>query len=197
MLTKGHDFPNITLVGVVNADTSLQIADFRAGETTVQLLMQVAGRAGRGDKPGRVILQTYNPYHYTIQSVLHLDYLGFCGKELESRERLQYPPFVRMLRFLVTSPGEELTRQAAHELADLSRAVAHEFRSQNRYLAILGPSPAPLVKLKNRFRWHIYVKTWMNQDLQQFTEAVLEQSMKHPLLRRVQLAVDRDPTMVM
>jgi primosomal protein N' (replication factor Y) (superfamily II helicase) len=197
MLTKGHDFPNITLVGVVNADTSLQIADFRAGETTVQLLMQVAGRAGRGDRPGRVILQTYNPSHYTIQSVLHMDYLGFCGKELESRERLQYPPFVRMLRFLVTSPGEELTRQAAHELAGLSRSVAREFQSQNRYMAIIGPSPAPLVKLKNRFRWHIYVKTWMNQDLQQFTEAVLEQRMKHPLLRRVQLAVDRDPTMVM
>jgi|WetSurMetagenome_2_1015567.scaffolds.fasta_scaffold45284_1 primosomal protein N' (replication factor Y) (superfamily II helicase) len=197
MLTKGHDLPNITLVGVVNADTSLQIADFRAGETTVQLLMQVAGRAGRGDRPGRVILQTYNPSHYTIQSVLHQDYLGFCGKELESRERLQYPPFVKMLRFLVTSTSEELTRQAAHDLADLSRSVAHDFRSQNRYLAILGPSPAPLVKLKNRFRWHIYVKTWMNQDLQQFTEVVLEQSRGYPLLRRVQLAIDRDPTMVM
>jgi primosomal protein N' (replication factor Y) (superfamily II helicase) len=197
MVTKGHDFPNITLVGVVNADTSLQIADFRAGETTVQLLMQVAGRAGRGDQPGRVILQTYNPSHYTILSVLHMDYLGFCRKELESRERLQYPPFARLLRFLITSTREELTRQASHEFAGLCRAVASGFRSQNQYLAILGPSPAPLVKLKNRFRWHIYIKAWTNQDLQEFTETVLEQSRTYPILRRAQLAIDRDPTMVM
>ena len=197
MLTKGHDFPNITLVGVVNADTSLQIADFRAGETTVQLLMQVAGRAGRGDKPGRVILQTYNPSHYTIQSVVTMDYQGFCRKELESRERLQYPPFVRLLRLLVTSTREDLTRQAAGELATLCREVASELRSQGQYLAVLGPSPAPLVKLKNRFRWHIYVKAWANQDLQQFTEVVLERSSGHPTLRRVQVAIDRDPHMVM
>ncbi len=197
MLTKGHDFPNITLVGVVNADTSLQIADFRAGETTVQLLMQVAGRAGRGDKPGRVILQTYNPSHYTIESVLNMDYLGFCEKELESRERLQYPPFARLLRLLVTSTREEMTRQAAHELAGLCRTVASEFRSQAKYLAVLGPSPAPLVKLKNRFRWHIYIKAWTNQDLQLFTEVVLERSRANLILRRVQVAIDRDPNMVM
>jgi primosomal protein N' (replication factor Y) len=197
MLTKGHDFPNITLVGVINADTALQIADFRAGETTVQLLMQVAGRAGRGDKPGRVIIQTYNPSHYTIESVMNMDYLGFCRQELESRERLQYPPFARLLRFLVTSTREERTRQAAEELADLCRAVVSEFRARAQYLAILGPSPAPLVKLKNRFRWHIYVKSWTNQDLQQLTEAVLERSRGYATLRRVQLAIDRDPTMVM
>ena len=197
MLAKGHDFPNITLVGIVNADTALQIADFRAGETTVQLLMQVAGRAGRGDQPGRVLLQTYNPSHYTIESVLKMEYLGFCEKELESREKLQYPPFARLLRFLVTSTQEDLTRQAAYELAGLCRGIGSELRSQDQYLAILGPSPAPLAKLKNRFRWHVYVKAWTNQALQQFTEAVLDRSKGSPLLRRVQLAVDRDPTMVM
>ena len=197
MLTKGHDFPNITLVGIVNADTGLQIADFRAGETTVQLLMQVAGRAGRGDEAGRVLLQTYNPSHYTIESVVRMEYLGFCEQELASREQLQYPPFARLLRFLVTSPQEELTRQAASELAGLCRAVAGEFRSQEQYLAIIGPSPAPLAKLKNRFRWHLYVKAWTSQALQQFTEAVLERSQGSALLRRVQMAIDRDPTMVM
>jgi primosomal protein N' (replication factor Y) (superfamily II helicase) len=197
MLTKGHDFPNITLVGIVNADTALQIADFRAGETTVQLLMQVAGRAGRGDKPGQVILQTYNPSHYTIESVMRMEYLGFCEQELASREQLQYPPFVRLLRFLVTSPREEQARQAACELAGLCRTIGAEFRSREHYLAILGPAPAPLAKLKNRFRWHLYVKAWTNQALQQFTEAVLERSKGFTLLRRVQLAIDRDPTMVM
>ncbi len=194
MLTKGHHFPNITLVGVINADTALQIADYRAGETTVQLLMQVAGRAGRGDKPGKVILQTYNPSHYTIESVLNMDYHGFCAKELESREQLQYPPFARLLRFLVTSTREDLTRQAAGELANLCRETASDLRSQARHLAILGPSPAPLVKLKNRFRWHIYAKAWTNQDLQHFTELVLERRSTNPLLRNVEVAIDRDPT---
>jgi primosomal protein N' (replication factor Y) len=194
MLTKGHDFPGITLVAVINADTALQIADFRAGETAVQLLMQVAGRAGRGEKPGRVIVQTYNPSHYTIESVLNADYQGFCRKELQSREKLQYPPFTRLLRFLVTSTQEELARQAAFKLAALCRETAAGFRPQGRYLAILGPSPAPLVKLKNRFRWHVYVKAWTNGDLQEFTEAVIEQSSTHSNFRRVQLAVDRDPT---
>lgn len=197
MLTKGHDFPNITLVGIVNADTALQLADFRAGETTVQLLMQVAGRAGRGDQAGRVLLQTYNPSHYTIASVVHMEYLAFCEKELEAREQLQYPPFTRLLRLLVTSPDEELTQQAAHELAGLCRTVGSELRSQEHHLAILGPSPAPLAKLKKRFRWHLYVKAWTSQALQQFAEAVLERSQASPLQRRVQVAIDRDPTMVM
>lgn len=197
MLTKGHDFPNITLVGIVNADTALQIADFRAGETTVQLLMQVAGRAGRGDQSGRVLLQTYNPSHYTIESVVNMAYLSFCEQELASREQLQYPPFARLLRLLVTSPHEELTQQAARELADLCRDVGGELRSQEHHLAILGPSPAPLTKLKNRFRWHLFVKAWTSQALQQFAEAILERSRDSAILRRVQLAVDRDPTMVM
>lgn len=197
MLTKGHDFPNLTLVGIVNADTALQIADFRAGETTVQLLMQVAGRAGRGEKPGRVLLQTYNPSHYTIQSVVRMDYLGFCEEELASREQLQYPPYARMLRLLVTSPEEPLTAQAAHALAALCREVAGELRLQEQHLAILGPSPAPLSKLKNRFRWHLLVKAWTSQTLQQFTESVKERSRHSPLLRRVQLAIDRDPIMVL
>lgn len=197
MLTKGHDFPHITLVGIVNADTALQIADFRAGETTVQLLIQVAGRAGRGDKAGRVLLQTYNPSHYTIESVVRMEYVGFCEKELESRDQLQYPPFVRLLRLLVTSTHEALTQQAAYELAILCREVGGELRSQEHHLAILGPSPAPLTKLKNRFRWHLFVKAWTSQALQQFTEAVLERSQGSAILRRVQLAIDRDPTMVM
>jgi primosomal protein N' (replication factor Y) len=142
-----------------------------------------------------VILQTYNPSHYTIESVLNADYQGFCRNELESRERLQYPPFTRLLRFLVTSTREELVKESAFALAALCRETAAEFRSQARYLAVLGPSPAPLLKLKNRFRWHVYTKAWRNQDLQQFTEAVLERSRTNPQFRGVQLAIDRDPTL--
>jgi primosomal protein N' (replication factor Y) (superfamily II helicase) len=193
MIAKGHDFPNITLVVVVNADTSLQVPDLRAGETTVQLLMQVAGRAGRGDKPGRVILQTYNPAHYTIESVLKMEYLPFCERELESREKLQYPPFTKLLRLLVTASDERKTEDAARQLAVLCRRLAEQFRVEGQHLAILGPSAAPLARLNNRFRWHVFVKAWTNQDLQQYTAAVLSESKNSAALRRVQLTVDRDP----
>lgn len=193
MLTKGHDFPNLTLVGVVNADTALQISDFRSGETTVQLLMQVAGRAGRGEKPGRVILQTYNPLHYTIESVIKNDYETFAGTELESRKALQYPPFVKLARFLVTSHREAAAEKAAWELAVLCRELAAQHREAHLDVAVLGPSPAPLTKLKNRYRWQIYVKAWSAGELQEFIAAVMERRKNLPDLRRVHLVVDRDP----
>ncbi|NLI82143.1 MAG: primosomal protein N' [Deltaproteobacteria bacterium] len=197
MIAKGHDFPDVTLVGIVNGDTSLQIADFRAGETTVQLLMQVAGRAGRGDTPGRVILQTYNPAHYTIDAVLKMDYLSFVEKELESRERLQYPPFTRLVKFLLTSPREENAREAAAQLAGLSREVAEDLRSENRHVAVLGPSSAVHARLKNRFRWHVFVKAWTNRDLQELINRVLSRKKGLAPLNRVHLAVDRDPVMTL
>ncbi|ABK17125.1 replication restart helicase PriA [Syntrophobacter fumaroxidans] len=197
MVGKGHDFPDITLVGVINADTALQFPDFRAGETTVQLLMQVAGRAGRGEQPGRVILQTYNQFHYTLEAVLALDYERFCDIELQSREQLRYPPFARFLKFLVTSRSEAQTREAARRLAALCRETAERFDASGRPAAVLGPSPAPLLKLKDRYRWHVFVKAWTSRDLQDFTETVLSGARSDPALRRVQLAVDRDPMMSM
>lgn len=193
MVAKGHDFPNITLVGIINADTALQVADFRAGESTVQILMQVAGRTGRGEKPGRVILQTYNPGHYTIESVTQMRYDLFCAKELASREQLQYPPFARMAKLLVTAPLEDTTKNAAEELADLCREVAQQFRLLQRPVAVLGPAPAPLTKLKRRFRWQLFVKAWANQDLQDFIAEVLERARDAKQVRRVQLSIDRDP----
>lgn len=196
MIAKGHDFPRITLVGVVNADTALQIPDFRAGENTVQLLMQVAGRAGRGEAPGEVILQTYNPGHYTIGAVVERDYLSFAREELLSRESLQYPPFSRFLRILVTAASEEDTGEAATQLAALCREVARAAERSGEPVAVLGPSPAPLSKLKRRYRWHIFIKAWTQKGLQQFTEEMLRRSSNLPLLRRrVQVAVDRDPIM--
>ena len=193
MIAKGHDFPNITLVGIVNADTALQIADFRAGETTVQLLMQVAGRTGRGERPGRVILQTYNPAHYTIQSVMEMNYELFCERELASRKELQYPPFTRLAKFMITAPQEEITRSAAQHLATFCRTVAREFREKERPVAILGPTAAPLLRLKRRYRWQLFAKAWTSQDLQDFIAIILKQGRNLKDLRRVQLSVDRDP----
>jgi primosomal protein N' (replication factor Y) len=197
MIAKGHDFPNITLVGIVNADTSLQIPDFRAGETTVQLLMQVTGRAGRGNRPGRAIIQTYNPQHYTIESVLKMDYLNFCTKELESREQLQYPPFTRFMKLLITSSDEQLTKQASWELAGVCRKAAEELHRSGCHVAVLGPSPAPVSKVSQRYRWHIFLKAWTSQALQDFLESVLSRRSDLPSLRHVHIAVDRDPVSAM
>lgn len=193
MIAKGHDFPNITLVGIVNADTALQIGDYRSGETTVQTLMQVAGRTGRGDKPGRVFLQTYNPGHYTIQAVMRMQYEIFCSQELESRSALQYPPFTRLVKFMVTAQDEGRTQAAANQLAILARQTAQEFLLRNQPVAVLGPTPAPLAKLKGRYRWQLFAKAWTNQDLQEFIGVVLAAGKSSTELRRVQLSVDRDP----
>lgn len=193
MIAKGHDFPNITLVGIINADTALQIGDYRSGETTVQTLMQVAGRSGRGDKPGRVILQTYNPEHYTIEAVMQMQYDLFCGQELASRKALQYPPFTKLVKIMVTAQDESSTRTAANQLAILSRKTAQEFRLQNKSVAVLGPTPAPLLKLKRRYRWQLFAKAWTNHDLQEFIRVVLAAGRSSKELRQVQLSVDRDP----
>ncbi|MHC1729845.1 MAG: primosomal protein N' [Syntrophobacteraceae bacterium] len=194
MVAKGHDFPNITLVGIINADAGLQVPDFRAGETLVQLLLQVAGRAGRGDEPGRVILQSFNPFHFTIESALRLDYDGFCDAELKSRKMLQYPPFSRLLKILVTANAEESAQSGARLLSALSRKKAETFRSAGRHIAVMGPAPAAFVKLKNRFRWQIFIKTWTSSDMQDFVGAVLESVKGDPNLRSVQITIDRDPS---
>lgn len=193
MIAKGHDFPGVTLVGVINADAGLQVPDFRAGENLVQLLFQVSGRAGRGENPGRVILQTFNPGHYTIDSLLKMDYDGFCDTELESRRVLQYPPFSRLLKFLVTSGNEESAKRGAQQLAALCREKAGTLKESGGSIAVLGPSPAVYVKLKNRFRWQVFIKTWKSADMQSFTEMVTESVKKHPDYRDVQVTVDRDP----
>lgn len=193
MVTKGHDFPNVTLVGVINADISLQLADFRAGETTVQLLLQVAGRAGRGDDPGHVIIQSYNPRHPSIQCVLDGDYLNFARLELEARRRLQYPPYTRMAKLLITDRDPEIARQAAYQLARMCQDLVAPMVAQQQPLAVLGPAPAPLSKLKNRHRWQLYVKAWNSKDLQDFVRDLFAQVNDSALLRRVQLNVDRDP----
>ncbi len=193
MIAKGHDFPGVTLVGVVSADTSLQLPDYRAGETTVQLLVQVAGRAGRGEEPGKVIVQTYNPRHYVIEALGEMDYLEFCRHELRSRKQLQYPPFCRLVKFLITARKAEQARSAAQQFARLSAEVIDRLKDDNIQLALLGPAPAPIAKLKNRYRWHLYVKGWRSRDIQQMIETVLGQADRIGALRRVDLAIDRDP----
>jgi primosomal protein N' (replication factor Y) len=150
MIVKGHDFPNVTLVGILAADLSLNVGDFRAAERTYQLLAQAAGRAGRGEKEGDVVLQTYQPEHYSVVCAASGDYESFYRQELAQRQMLQYPPVSNILGVLVLSPGEQKGRE-------LSKILAERMR-QFQDVVILGPAPAPLTKAKDIYRYMIYAK---------------------------------------
>ena len=169
MIVKGHDFPNVTLVGILAADLSLNVGDFRAAERTYQLLAQAAGRAGRGDKPGDVVLQTYQPEHYSIVAAAKQDYMGFYQQELIQRQILQYPPVSNILGVLVLS--EDL-----RHVRELSEGLAEQMR-QYEQVVILGPAPAALAKAKDVHRYIIYAKCGDYRVLRQIKN-MLEQYMK-------------------
>ncbi|MEX0678050.1 MAG: primosomal protein N' [Pirellulales bacterium] len=152
MIAKGLDFPNVTLVGVINADTALHIPDFRASERTFQLVTQVAGRTGRGEKGGRVLVQTFNPDHPAILAAVRHDYDAFAAQELPPREEHDYPPFASLIRLVVRGPAELTAGQFADQIAiGLRQALAGE-RAR-----VLGPAPAPISKLRGNYRFHIQV----------------------------------------
>lgn len=156
MVAKGFDFPGVTLVGVIAADTSLHLPDFRAGERTFQLLSQVAGRAGRGEREGRVIIQTFTPWHYSIKAAASHDYLSFIEEELTRRKQLLYPPFSEILLFNCSSPHQSKAKESAEKFKSLlmERLLPLDKSAEE----ILGPSPAPLERVKDRFRYHILYK---------------------------------------
>ena len=155
MITKGHDFPNVTLVGVINADISLNIPDFRSCERSFQLLTQVAGRAGRGRVPGQVIIQTHNPGHYLYDYVKNHDYEMFYQKELKLRQRLNFPPFTRLVAIEIESEIESLGAEMAGKLKiSLARIL-----NDTQGVELLGPSRAALYKINNRFRWHLILRS--------------------------------------
>src|SRR5690606_27138146 len=151
MVAKGHDFPGVTLVGVVLADIGLGLPDFRAGERTFQLLTQVAGRAGRGDAPGRVIVQTFHPEADPIVFASRHDPLGFAEREAARRRALGYPPFRRMLAVRVEGPSPAATQTAASTVGTILRRLAGS-RAQ-----VLGPAPAPIARLRGKTRFQILV----------------------------------------
>jgi primosomal protein N' (replication factor Y) len=148
MVAKGLDFPNVTLVGVITADTALNLPDFRAGERTFQLLTQVAGRAGRSDAGGKVIVQTYAPDHYAVVAAKTHDYINFYYQEIKLREELGYPPFSRMVKVLFSGSEENNVMESADEVARLL---------ENR-VELLGPSPCPISKMRGNYRWQLVVR---------------------------------------
>jgi primosomal protein N' (replication factor Y) len=156
MIAKGLDFPNVTLVGVVNADTALHLPDFRAAERTFQLVTQVAGRTGRGPKGGNVFVQTLSPDAPAIQAAVLHDYAAFASQELPHREALGYPPFGSLVRIVIRGPQQRATHAAAEELTTRLRAASENARAPVR---ILGPAPAPLAKLRSNFRYQVQLQS--------------------------------------
>ena len=157
MITKGHDFPNVTLVGVVSADMSLNIPDFRAAERTFQIITQVSGRSGRGDSPGRVVVQTFSPGHYAIKRAKEHDYPGFYGDEIALRRELGYPPFSRMVNLRITGIKEDRVAEKARSIGVLARKFSIN-EAVGGKVEVIGPAEAPIAKIKGRYRWHILLK---------------------------------------
>jgi len=154
MIAKGLDFPNVTLVGVISADTALHVPDFRASERTFHLITQVAGRTGRGDRGGQVIVQTFNPDHAAIMAASQHDYQAFINSERPMRKLFGYPPYSQMARFVVRGPNESTAQAFAGQMAESLRRQAAETDLACR---ILGPAPAPFSKLRGNFRFHIHI----------------------------------------
>lgn len=186
MLAKGHDFPNVTLVGVVSVDAGLALPDFRSAERTFQLITQVAGRAGRGDRPGRVLIQTYHPYHYALRHACAQDYEGFYDEELRYRQNHSYPPFVALATLLVHGP--DLARVRSDSL-ELRRQL--DLANQDRKSRVLGPAPAPLARLKGEHRFQLLIKSRSRKHLRDLADAALRSVSEGGInLRSINLEID-------
>jgi primosomal protein N' (replication factor Y) len=190
MVTKGHDVPGVTLVGVLLADVALNLPDFRAAERTFQLLTQVAGRAGRGEDPGRVIIQTYSPQHYSVRCATRHDFQRFATMELRYRKKLGYPPFSRMVnvRFEGTD-GERVRTTAQHFVDCLTARIAKNSKGPT----ILGPAPAPIERIKGRERWQVLIKGEDRSFLHDLVGKTQEELSERGRSSQLRIVVDVDP----
>ncbi len=194
MIVKGHDFPNVTFVGVVSADTSLHFPDFRSGERTFQLLTQVAGRAGRGEDLGEVIIQTFNPDHYSIVKAKDHDFIGFYQEEIQFRKALEYPPFSRLINFRLVGNSEKRTRAMAEEMGRIGKDLLKKY---GKGIEILGPSMAPFSKMRGKFRWQMLVKGKSSPWLHQFAKDLASRFKTQAKGVGVELDIDVDPVFIL
>jgi len=191
ILAKGHDFPNVTLVGVVSVDAGMALPDFRAAERTFQLLTQVAGRAGRGDRAGKVLIQTYHPYHYALRHASAQDYAGFYSEEIRHRENHTYPPFVALASLLVH--GADLARVRT-EAIELRKEL--DLANDERNARILGPAPAPLARLKGEHRMQLIIKCRNRRELRRIIDTALKALSERKINIR-SINVEIDPVSIM
>ena len=195
MIVKGHDFPNVTFVGVVSADTSLHFPDFRSSERTFQLLTQVAGRAGRGEVFGEVVIQTFNPDHYSILRAKDHDYVGFYQEEIQFRKALEYPPFSRFINFRLAGNSEKRTKAMAEEMGNNGQALLK--KGYGKGIEILGPSAAPFAKMRGKFRWQMLAKGKNPPLLHQFAKGLATRMEVQLREKGVHLDIDVDPVFIL
>jgi primosomal protein N' (replication factor Y) len=193
MIAKGHDLPGVTLVGVVSADSSLNFPDFRAGERTFQLLTQVAGRAGRGDIAGEVIVQTFNPRHYSIEASQRQDFSRFYEEEVKFRRELNYPPFSRLINFRVEGTSREKTADFADRLGSLARALLRREGEYGDGIELLGPAPAPWEKMKGKYRFQMLAKGSSLKPLRGFAARLINRAADMARSGGISFSVDVDP----
>lgn len=186
MITKGHDFPFITLVGVISADTSLNMPDFRAAEKTFQLITQVAGRGGRGEAPGNVIIQTFNPQHYALKHAQNHDYKAFYEEEIEFRKALSYPPFGRIINLRLSSVKKDTLTEEAHRLGKIAKKLSAHYGNTAE---IIGPAESPLAKIRGRFRWQMLIKGKDINALHQIAHEIINRDKNS----KVKITLDVDP----
>jgi primosomal protein N' (replication factor Y) len=184
MVAKGHDFPGVTLVGVLDADNALNFPDFRSAERTFSLLSQVAGRAGRGEKPGRVLVQTYSPEHYALQCAATHDYAGFYAEEMPFREALGYPPFGYLINLVLSGNDADKVAKIATKVADILTRVAQDAE-------VLGPAPCPLARLRGKTRFQILLKAEKRLPLHRMLQHVTGKA--SPVPAGIRMSIDIDP----
>jgi primosomal protein N' (replication factor Y) len=192
MITKGHHFPNVTFVGIVLADTGLGLPDFRAGERTFQLISQVTGRAGRGEKSGRVIIQTFQPEHYSIEMARNHNYQGMYAREIELRKALGYPPFSRLANLKIEGTDNDYVRDKAFRLAYMAKKFCKGTEPE-----ILGPAPAPLTRLRDNYRWQLLIKGKKLEALHTFLHRLEGEIGGLSKAGKVRIVIDVDPEYMM
>jgi primosomal protein N' (replication factor Y) len=190
MIAKGLDFHNVTLVGVVDADTGLNLPDFRAAERTFQLLSQVAGRAGRGPKGGEVLIQTRMPHNHAVRHAVAHDFHAFVREELEARQHPSYPPYTNVANIIVSGTDQNLTSGAAFDAARWVQALKQKARISD--LELVGPAPCPIDRIKDRWRWHFLIKSSQHSVMTRVARYIAD---KCPVKKQAELrlVVDRDP----
>jgi primosomal protein N' (replication factor Y) len=192
MVTKGHDLPNVTVVGVINADAALSIPDFRASERAFQLLVQVAGRAGRGDVPGRVLVQTWDPESPAVALAARHDVDAFLERELADRRELGYPPLARCALIRVDALDEAEAREACASLAAVARQCAATIAGE---VLVQGPAPAPIARVRSRWRFRLMLRASARPALRTVLTAI--EGARGSLARGVRAAIDVDPVQLL
>ena len=191
MIAKGLDFKNVTLVGIIAADLSLNVGDYKSAETTYQLVSQVAGRAGRADKEGRVYIQTYSPEHYSIQFAAKNDYIGFYNQEINYRKSMVYPPFTNIFVIMFTGKNEGYLRQCLGDLLYIMK-----YYNKNNMFSHLGPTAAVISKINNNYRWQLMVKCENEDKLRNYVLFCLNKLQQNINLNNINIHLNLNPNFI-